>query len=305
MAAEPQFAESYTISPAEAASMSRSFVNDHDEDCLCTICNCGAHRCPPDRIQGHYNNLRTEHQSQFQGEYIPPPKAPKKVYVHQPRPFEGNTTHQEDYRNWRGAVPRKPAEAARRNNGVFNNNLPFDGVTTNQYDFRRWNSAPAKLAKQANTRPIYVPDNRDFQTEGSAQFDRKNARPRQSCAPAQNANPSLPFEGRTTQQADFIKYRNAKAARSTQLRRTFKPRREDREFSTEARGQFVEKEFDTCPATPLYTKRKSSNGHVTVEQIPDGTWRYTATSALPSMHSTVSMQSTALPSVRQAMPQAY
>lgn len=252
-------------------------TNDHPMDCLCTICSCGAHRCPADRVQGHYNNIKSEHQSQFTGQYVAPQRAAKETYVHQPRPFVGNTTHQEDFCYWGNAAPRQPSEGARRNNNVFGNNLPFDGKTTNQTDFRRWNAAPAKLAKEMNTRPVYVEDNRSFQTEVSSQFDFKDHKPRKSCEPARNTTENLPFDGQTTQNADYIRH-NAAPARSTQRRRVYRPRSEDREFSTEARGQFVEKEFDVCPAKPLYKPTKEVNGHVIVEQDRNtGSWNYSQT----------------------------
>lgn len=261
------------ISPADAANFGRSHAEDHAADCLCTICNCGAHRCPPDRVQGRYKNIKSEQQAQFTGQYLPPQRVAKEAYVHQHRPFEGTTTNQADFKYWGNAAPRQPAEAARRNNGVLNNDLPFQGVTTNQHDFRRWNAKPAQLTTQTKGRPVYVQDDRSFATEVSAQFDQKNYRPRKSCAPNQNATVSLPFEGVTTQQADFVK-QNAAPARSTQHKRVYRPRREDREFTTEARGQFVEKEFDVCPAKSLYRTTKDRNGHVLVDQR-QGKWGYT------------------------------
>lgn len=264
---EIEFADSYSISADEARSRSRGATPlDHAPDCLCTICTCGAHRCPPDRLQGRYTNLKSEHQAQFTGQYVPPTRPQKEKYVHQNRPFVATTTNQDDYCYWGAAAPRQPAEGARRVNDVFgNSNLPFEGVTTNQHDFRRWAGHKAAHSLKPHQKPVIVEDNRDFGTEVSIQYDYKNCQPRTSCAPTQTLSDPLPFEGRTTNNVDFV-HHNVAPARSTQRQRTYSHRTEDRDWTTEARQQFVEKRFDPCPAKGLYTKTKDVNGHVTVER---------------------------------------
>lgn len=244
--------------------MSQGFAREHGAECICTICRCGGHACPPDMVQGRYGNIQSEAQAQYRGTWIPPIRAPKQQHVHSHRPFNGTTTNQEDYKYWGRGEGTQPSQTARGNNGVFNHGLPFDATTTAKHDFRKWDAKPAQLARQ-NQSAQYAPDNRNFQTEQSAQFEYKRMKPRGSCAPDLTATRSLPFEGTTTHQEDFQRS-GGKPARSYGGVRRYAPRSDTRNWVTEARGQFTEKEFDVCPAHGFSTKTKDFNGHVTVEQ---------------------------------------
>lgn len=241
-----------------------SAMHVHSSECICTICKCGGCKCPPDKVQGRYGNIQTEAQAQYRGVYVKPIRAAKQQHVHQHRPFTGTTTNQEDFKFWGRGQGTQPSQTARGNNNVFAHGLPFDATTTAKHDFRRWDAPPATLARQAQNAQ-YAADNRNFQTEQSAQFEYKPMKPRASCAPDLTATRSLPFEGTTTQQEDFKRH-NAKPARSYGGSRRYAPRTESRDWVTEARGQFTEKEFDICPAKVFNTKTKEYNGHVLVEQ---------------------------------------
>jgi hypothetical protein len=219
-----------TISIEEAARFGRSFQNT-------------------DFISGRYGDIKSEAQAQYTGQWVAPVRAGKQPYVHQPRSFEGTTTHQEDFK-YRGAVPCKASETARGHNHVFANGLPFNGVTTAQHDFRRWNAKPARLAKETDVRPVYVADERHFQTEASSQFDFKNIQPRRSCAPELHAAASLPFDGQSTQQADFVRH-DAPPAPSYARTRPYRRRQEDRSFTTESRGSFAD-QFGSRPNSQAY-----------------------------------------------------
>jgi len=226
----------------------------------------GVTRAAVPRMQGRYMNIKTEAQAQYTGEFAPATRVNKAHYVHQPQPFQGTSTAQDDYKYWGSSHPRKPSQLARGNNGIFSNNLPFQGTSTAKADFLKWSAPPAKLARESSGRPVYVPDNRSFATEASLQFEYKKVRPRASCAPQIDAAVSVvPFDGQTTAQSDFVEF-NTKPARSYQRQRTWRPRGEDRAFKTEARAQFYEK-----ATGPLH---RATKGGVrpAVSQLPDGTW---------------------------------
>lgn len=256
-----------TISREDAAVFANGYSHEHSPECICTICSCGAHACPADKIQGRYGNIQSEAQAQYTGQYVKPVRAAKQHHVHTHRPFNGTTTNQEDFKYWGRGEATQPSQTARGNNNVFAGGLPFEATTTAKHDFRAWDAKPAQLTRQNKTAQ-YAPDSRNFQTENSAQFEYKPMKPRASCAPDLTAARSLPFDGQTTNQADYQRY-NAKPARAYGGSRRYAPRQETRDWQTEARGQFVEKPFDHCPATTFNTKTKQHNGHVLVEPYSD------------------------------------
>jgi hypothetical protein len=262
-----------TISQQDAANFARSYAEDHDAECLCTICSCGAHRCPPDVVQGRYNGIKSEQQAAYTGAYLPVTRKTKEAYVYAPRAFEGSTTNQDDYQYWANVQPRKPSGLARKTNDVFGSNLKFEGTTTNKHDFRKWKASPAQSNKPAGELH-YTPDNRDFKTEVGDQFDYKHIKPRESCKPSSTTiSSNLKFEAVTTHQADFTKKERIQS-KSVQRKARYVPRKETRQFQTESSGQYTEKTGEQCPARALYSKTKTTNGHVKVEN--DGrTWRLT------------------------------
>jgi hypothetical protein len=265
---EPEYAESNYITPEEARALSRSRItknkNGHPDECICTICSCGAHKCPPDRMQGRYHNLKSSYMQDFTGEYQAPTRADKRQhYVHKPRPFDGVTTNQSDYKGWGPQAVRKPCKLA--DNGLGSQGLPFEGSTTSQHDYRRWNARPAEPTIKQNSRANILPDDRDWKTEFSGQFLPKGGAKRRSRAPVDRRTSSLPFEGISTSQADFKgwKLEPNKAYQTTQA---YKPRPDDRDFLTEGRSEYTEKPFDYCPAVEVFVTSKPNNGHVLVEK---------------------------------------
>lgn len=268
-----EWADSQTISAQDAASLSQGFAGEHPPACICTTCTCGTHKCPPDIVQGRYaNNIRTEAQDQFRGDFVPAARAQKQQYVQQHRPFEGMTTAQADFVNFGTNQRRKPSETARGNSQMFANNLPFEFTTTAKHDFRKWNAAPAKSVKDTDQRPTYVEDRRNFATEASAQFQYQPTRQRPSCAPELTQAQYQPFEGVTTNRADFTGTQQP-VQQSFARTRIYRPRQDDRHFVTEARGQFFEKAADVCAAGAVAVGPKEVNGHVYVEYDETGTLR--------------------------------
>lgn len=257
------------ISEAEARRLSRGGHGStvpHPPECICTICTCGAHKCPPDRVQGRYHNLKSSYMEDFRGEYQQPERINRPQYIHRPRPFEGTTTNQEDFA-YRG-MPERRKLAVLKDNGLGGQGLPFEGVTTNQHDFRKWNSRPAEPTIKQNSRAFIVPDDRNFESEFGAQFVPKAGGQRRSRAPANRQTQSLPFQGETTNQADFQEW-NSRPARSFGQTSTYRPRVDDRDFLTEGRSEYTQKPFDHCPAIEVGVSSKPHNGHVLVEKLGD------------------------------------
>jgi hypothetical protein len=194
--------------------------------------------------------------------------------VHQSRPFEGTTTHQDDFAFFSGQGRRKPSTVAKGSSGIFDTHEPFQGSTTNKHDFKNWNVAPAGIMKPKQDLST-ISDDRMFQTENSSQFGYKPQARRASCAPVQKVVGTEVFEGISTQRADFVKH-NAKPAKSIARMRKFRPREEDRMFTTEARENFQQYDIEFCPAVQMkksYNTRKTAPGHVYVEPLHNGTYR--------------------------------
>lgn len=262
---EPEYADSMYITPQEARRISRGHAA-HPADCICTICKCGAHKCPPDRVQGRYKNLQSSYMHDFQGDYVAPERVTRPQFVHKPRPFDGVTTSQQDYQ-YQGNQPRRKL-CLKADNGLGSQGLPFEGLTTNQHDYRKWNSKPAEPAIKQNSRANILPDGRNFETEFSGQFVPKGGAQRRNRAPTNARTASVPFEGETTAQADFKEW-NSRPAMSFQHIPSYRPRPDDRNFLTEGRAEYNEKPFDVCPAVDVAISSKPANGHVMVERCGD------------------------------------
>lgn len=200
----------------------------------------------------------------FTGEYVKPERHARPQYMHKPRPFNGTTTNQEDYR-YHGPVDRRSL-AIIQDNGLGSRGLPFEGVTTNQHDFRKWNAMPAQPSIKPDGRANILPDDRDFQSEFSSQFIPKAGAQRRSRAPNERMTKSLPFEAVTTNQADFQHW-NSRPAASYMKAHGYRRRPDDRDFLTEGRAEYTEKPFDYCPAVDVAVSSKPDNGHVFVERM--------------------------------------
>lgn len=266
---EPPLAESTYITPQQAFRLQQTknkSMRVHAPECICTICECGQHKCPPDRLSGKYNNLQTSYMSDFKGAYAPPSRPVKAQYIHRPRPFSGTTTNQEDY-NYKG-MPQRRASSKVKDNGLGSIGVKFEGETTNHHDFQRWNGRPAVAVQRAGLR-AEVPDDRDFRTEFATQFTFPvgGAR-RRSRAPVSGNFNSIPFSAVTTNQDDFKQWKHEPSAMFVRQQK-YQPRDEDREFSTECRSEYTKKPLDYCPAREVAITSKPENGHVAVEPLGD------------------------------------
>jgi hypothetical protein len=263
---EPAFAQSDFITPEEARRLTQGRTKPHPMECICTICNCGAHKCPPDRVQGRYNNLKSSYMDDFKGAYCEPSRPKRQQYVHKPRPFVGSTTNQEDFA-YKG-VPERRKPVLLKDNNLGNRGLRFEGTTTNQHDFPKWDNIKARPIMKPDGRANVVPDDRDFSSESHSHFNNKGHAVRRSRAPVHNQSANVPFEGITTNQADF-KFWNSRPTESFQRQMQYRPRPEDRDFKTEGRDEYTNKKRDYCPSVHVAVTSKPNNGHVLVEPCGD------------------------------------
>jgi len=210
----------------------------------------------------------------YKGDMVPVERVTRKQFVHQTRPFEGISTAQADFK-WNGLPePRSLAVAARMDNGIGATNLRFEGTTTHKSDFQKWNAAPARSARGPQARAMNMPDNRSFETEFRGQYVQKPICARNSKAPQERRSQPLPFEGTTTHQTDFQQW-DSKPPRSFYRQSGYRRRPEDRDFATEVRGEYTEKEFDVCPAKAVAVTTKATSGHVCVEPSGQNEYRLT------------------------------
>lgn len=222
MSTESKFQEEDYISPELAAQLANSGN-------------------APDCYEARYTNLKSEAMANFTGAYVAPERAHKKHHVQAYRPFEGRTTNQDDY-GYKGVqARRKPCILG--DNGLTNSDSVFSGETTQKSDFRAWQVKRAPLASGPSRGIGNGPDDRNFETENARAYTGASYAPRQSRAPIQSKVDAIPFEGVTTNQADYLKW-NSKPATLVDRASRYRPRRDDRNFVTEARQEFIEKPFD-------------------------------------------------------------
>lgn len=222
MSTESKFNDEDYISPELAAQLANSGGN-------------------PDCYEARYVNLKSEAMANYTGPWVPPVRAQKKHHVAAYRPFEGRTTNQDDF-GYKGVQQRrKPCILG--DNGLGGNSTPFCGDTTQKNDYRAWQVNRAPLAVGPARGIGAGPDDRNFETENARAFTGASYAPRQSRAPQQNRSAPIPFEGVTTNQADFLKW-NSRPASLVDRASRYRPRKDDRNFVTEARQEFIEKPFD-------------------------------------------------------------
>jgi len=215
-------------------------------------------------VAGRYHDLKSSYMNDFTGTHVKPDRPNRAQYIHKPRPFNGATTNQEDFR-YHGPTARREL-AIISDNGLGARGLPFEGVTTNQHDFRKWNAGPAQPVLKPDGRANIVADDRDFTSEFNSQFVPKGGAKRRSRAPSERASKAIPFDGITTNQADF-KHWSQRPSASYMRMSDYKRRPDDRDFLTEGRAEFTEKPFDHCPAVEVAISSKPNNGHVLVERL--------------------------------------
>jgi hypothetical protein len=219
-------------------------------------------------VQGKYHDLKTAYMEDFKGrEYTEPARPIRKQYLHKPRPFEGTTTNQDDFRYM--GVPKRREIIRLKDNAIGNSGLKFEGTTTSQHDYRLWAAQPTRAAIKPSNEAKITHDDRDFTSEFQSQFVDMKGKTRRSRKPDAGANrENIKFEGTTTNQSDFQDW-HSRPAVSAQPHTQYRARAEDRDFKTEVRMEFTEKKRDFCEALQVAVTSKPNNGHVLVERCGD------------------------------------
>ena len=258
--------------PLPSAGLRKSvpYAVEHEEDCICTVCSCGKHACPPTPREAHYDpNMTSEARQSYNGVFSPAKRvgAPDQYKPREGVPFEGESTHKADYRN-HGVLPRHtggPTRGALMDTGVGKSQTPFDDTTTHKSDFP---AHPLVARKSGGPRDGNLstlgPDERDWSTEGRNAY-RPHPLQARGSRPQEGLPLSLPFSGTSTHKSDFPAYANARPSIPKFKFHEHIQSPEDRDFSTEGRTHFTPKERESCPAIPVAVSAKSSPGHVKVE----------------------------------------
>jgi len=243
----------------------------HEEDCICTVCSCGKHECPPTPRITHYDPaISSEARAAYQGAFRPAVRvgAPD---VWKPRnvPFEGESTHKADFKRHPNMVRSAlGARGALMDTGVGRNSAPFDDTTTHKSDFPAHPLGPRQSGGPRGDNLLSNgPDDRDWATDYRSGYVPHPLQARQS-RPQESLKPSLPFAGQSTHQSDFPAYANARPSVPKFKMSNFQPSAEDRDFATETRTEFLPKSTPPCPAIPVASPSKPFPGHVPVEVVP-------------------------------------
>lgn len=262
---------------SDAAAASIPWAEEHADDCICTVCNCGKHHCPPTPRSNHYDpSMMTENHASYRGKFVPAERAGRPD-TFKPRTgvvFDAISTHKADYLPHRNAVPRKSfPKSVLMDTGVGKSSVPFDDTTTHKSDFpahplfpgQNESFAPKSTLKWGET------DDRDWSTEGHNAFP---VHPLQKRREKQLEAPkgSIPFQGQTTHQSDYLSFPGARPSIPKQRMSGFTnlSNPEDRDFVTEHRGTYVrrQKVEQDCPAIPVAQNSKLASGHIKVELNP-------------------------------------
>lgn len=213
---------------------SRPVTGGHSAKCVCSICECGRHKCPPGKHHpGHYDadSLRSTYGKDFPGHVgaaRQPIRHPSDSHVRSNEPFDHKTTHSLDYSGHPGARPADPYK-------------PPHG------------SADRGL------------DDRDFKSEGASQYGAKPGKhKRESFAPRGASIVSgLPFDGSSTSKTDFPGWHGVRPPAPYKLGDSvLRPAGENRDFKSEAAGHYTDKSH------PGMGQRRAAPGSVRGPSVP-------------------------------------
>lgn len=187
----------------------------HGAKCVCTICNCGTHKCVP----GKHHHVPYD------------PDALASTYG---KHFPGHAGH---------AVQRP-----QRTRELHTSMLPFDGATTNQVDFKGTRGAAAQPYKPAQG-VAGGPEDRDFKTEARSTLTEKGLHKRESYAPRGAMIGGLPFDGQSTHSADFVAHPGVRPPAPYRMRDSgLNAGPDTRDFTSENHGHFTDKSHGIVPA---------------------------------------------------------
>jgi hypothetical protein len=201
-------------------------------------------------------------------------------------PFVSSTTNQNTYM-WNGfGDQQKPALSVHgRKTNAFGSE-PFQGITTSHASFPNWRQAKPRKAVNMTTFGTTLnltgdTEQRDFLSESRRSFNRTPIPIQRIAHTSRRAKTPKPFFGTTTNAAAFQPRAYQAPIRVQGVRqREMKHLPEQRNFLTETKQQYTKKQAAPCPAIPIAVATKLGHGHVTVEQLPNGTWRHNSNAPL-------------------------
>jgi hypothetical protein len=168
----------------------------HRENCVCTVCTCGRHHCPPPvaeklPFEGNSTSHLDYDRKPLPGKTARPPSA----YTPGPK-FEGTSRYQDEF-TAKEMCPFAPVAQAPRPAPV-----PFEGQSTSRSDYDA-KPLPGRTVRQG---PSYTPGGR---FEGESEYHRDfrppspDAYARPGPAPHLADRPHIPFEGITENRAEL------------------------------------------------------------------------------------------------------
>lgn len=254
---------------------------EHGEvGCVCTICTCGVHHCPPTPMERHSYEpgLASDYASKFKGGSVPVHRQPKPEYVHASKPFEGTTEHKDNFVTlenaqrsnikpkagavtlgylygderkfqpgsmYRDNFTGKPGQKAANYKpaDTFLQSGKFDGDTTSRAAFVPNADAKPRAPFKPQSKLNDVKEDRSFETEGSKNFHEKAFSARPSYKPkASMAETAGPFAGVSSNRSDFPEWKGARPATAFAPAPTVRDGApDDRKFETDNRANFTKK----------------------------------------------------------------
>lgn len=183
--------------------------------CKCQICNCGSHKCPPDR------------------------------HIHQLTPYEADQLQSESRRAFQAPAPSKRGEMRpKQESCIFGSGQPFEGQSTVQTDFRAPGPGATRAPKPRQGEIGLINggnQEQNFTSENRANFGAKGIAVRESFAPSGAKHTTgMPFDGTSTTATDYRYHSGAKPSTPFKETNNRGNDKDDRDFQTEAALKFVQ-----------------------------------------------------------------
>eukprot|EP01002_Notosolenus_urceolatus_P003598 NODE_1951_length_1241_cov_171.628356_g1619_i0.p1 GENE.NODE_1951_length_1241_cov_171.628356_g1619_i0~~NODE_1951_length_1241_cov_171.628356_g1619_i0.p1 ORF type:complete len:331 (+),score=76.91 NODE_1951_length_1241_cov_171.628356_g1619_i0:77-1069(+) len=220
-------------------------------ECICTVCICGCHRCPPVTNTKPFNGL-SEYQKKFKpweagGDRYR--RKPGKPLHTKAAPGAWNTSN--------SMVPHPPQARAQREKDTANPRLPFDGTSHYRDSFipKEIEEKSPKDRKKADAQLPF-----DGTTEQRKAFQGFNGKPADPCSPPNKPLDATPFLGTTENRDEF-------QGRPTELERRKKDKESweygpPRDLNSSYRDNYDGKTGYLCPARLLKSKKHAHDGHL-------------------------------------------
>eukprot|EP01013_Petalomonas_cantuscygni_P014368 TRINITY_DN2945_c0_g1_i1.p1 TRINITY_DN2945_c0_g1~~TRINITY_DN2945_c0_g1_i1.p1 ORF type:complete len:398 (+),score=36.06 TRINITY_DN2945_c0_g1_i1:98-1291(+) len=224
----------------------------HEPECMCTICVCGNHRCPPVLRHIPYPNLKSEYRKKYPGwDRFPDKVRPKHRGPFNPAPVPGMY----DRRQW--ATPDGQTRARPLPDGG-RPQLPFEGQTEYKDAF-----VPKRPDDPTATSPERTLDPVPFAgtTEHRAAFQGDAADPAKPILPSDPPFETGPFKGDTEHRTRYLGRQGDGARKGRPAADPWK-KGPPRDLSTSYQGDYLPHRGQLCPARLLARKKPGQDDHM-------------------------------------------